>query len=93
MGIVDYGERMIYTPEISMAVRSIKMPVEMTVDIVDFGEYLGIRFYESEWDHIGEPERIKMAAYFELVRRTLKSVGINSTLDPIYDKPGVQKLG
>lgn len=84
---------MIYTPEVSMAIRSIKMPVEMTVDIVDFGKYLGIRFYESEWEHINESERLRMAAYFELVRRTLKSVGIDSTLDPIYDKPGVQKLG
>ena len=84
---------MIYTPEISMAIRSIKMPVEITVDIVDFGKYLGIRFYESEWEHINESERLRMAAYFELVRRTLKSVGIDSTLDPIYDKPGVQKLG
>jgi hypothetical protein len=84
---------MIYTPEISMAIRSIKMPVEITVDIVDFGKYLGIRFYESEWEHINESERLRMAAYFELVRRTLKGVGIDSTLDPIYDKPGVQKLG
>jgi hypothetical protein len=84
---------MIYTPDVSAAIRSIKMPVEMTIDIVDFGGYLGIRFYESEWAHISESERIKMAIYFEAVKKMLRNAGINSTLDPIYDKPGVQKLG
>lgn len=84
---------MIYTPDVSAAINSVKIPVEMTVDIVDFGGYLGIRFYESEWAHISEHERTKMAAYFEIIRRMLKNAGIKSTLDPIYDKPGVQKLG
>lgn len=83
---------MIYTPEVSMAIRSIRMPVEMTVDIVDYGTYLGIRFYESEWAHISENERIKMAAYFEVVRRMLKNAGIPSTLDPIYDTPMGQQV-
>jgi hypothetical protein len=83
---------MIYTPEVSMAIRSIKMPVEISVDIVDYGTYLGIRFYESEWSHIDEPERLKMAMYFEAVKKMLKNAGIESTLDPIYDKPGVQQL-
>ncbi len=93
MGVTDHGDRMIYTPDVSAAIRSVKMPVEMTIDIVDFGDYLGIRFYESEWAHISESERIKMAAYFELIRRMLKNAGISSTLDPIYDKPGVQRVG
>jgi hypothetical protein len=93
LGVTDHGDRMIYTPDVSAAIRSVKMPVEMTIDIVDFGDYLGIRFYESEWAHISESERIKMAAYFELIRRMLKNAGISSTLDPIYDKPGVQRVG
>lgn len=76
-----------------MAIRSVKMPVEMTVDIIDYGKYLGIRFYESEWAYLSESERLKMAAYFEIVKRMLKNAGIESTLDPIYDKPGVQQLG
>lgn len=76
-----------------MAIRSVKMPVEMTVDIIDYGKYLGIRFYESEWAYLSESERLKMAAYFEIIKRMLKNAGIESTLDPIYDKPGVQQLG
>lgn len=76
-----------------MAIRSVKMPVEMTVDIIDYGKYLGIRFYESEWAYLSESERLKMAAYFEIVKRMLKNAGIESTLDPIYDQPGVQQLG
>jgi hypothetical protein len=84
---------MIYTPEVSAAIRSVKMPVDMTVDVIDYGSYLGIRFYESEWSHISEGERMKMAMYFEVVRKMLKNGGINSTLDPVYDQPGVQQLG
>ena len=84
---------MIYTPEISAAIRSIPMPVEMSIDIVDYETYLGIRFYESEWSHISEPERLKMAIYFQALRKMLERGGVSSTLDPIYDKPGVQQLG
>lgn len=84
---------MIYTPEVSAAIRSVKMPVEMTVDIVDFGSYIGIRFYESEWAHLSENERIKMAMYFQAIKKMLKNAGIESTLDPVYDKPGIQSLG
>ena len=83
---------MIYTPEVSAAIRSIPMPVEMTVDIVDYETYLGIRFYESEWTHLSEGERIKMAIYFEAVKKMLQRGGVQSTLDPVYDQPGVQQV-
>jgi hypothetical protein len=81
-----------YTQEIGMAIRAVKIPVDMSVDIVDYGKYLGIRFYESEWQHLSESERIKMAAYFELIRRVIRNEGLESTLDPIYDKPGIQVM-
>jgi hypothetical protein len=84
---------MIYTPEVSAAIRSIPMPVELNIDVVDYGTYLGIRFYESEWTHLSESERLKMAIYFQAVRKMLERGGVQSTLDPIYDKPGVQQLG
>lgn len=84
---------MIYTPIASAAIRSIPMPVEMSVDVVDMGSYVALRFYESEWAHLSEGERYKMGAYFEVVRRTLNSMAIDCTLDPVYDSPGVQKLG
>jgi hypothetical protein len=83
---------MIYTPEVSSAIRSIEMPVEMAVDVVDYGNYLGIRFYESEWNHLSESERLKMAVYFQAVKKMLERGGVKSTLDPIYDQPGVQKV-
>lgn len=83
---------MIYTPDVAAAIKSIPMPVEMTVDIVDYGQYLGIRFYESEWSHLSESERLKMAMYFEAVKKMLKRGGVQSTLDPVYDKPGVQQV-
>lgn len=83
---------MIYTPDVAAAIKSIPMPVEMTVDIVDYGHYLGIRFYESEWAHISEGERLKMAMYFEAVKKMLQRGGVASTLDPVYDQPGVQQI-
>ena len=83
---------MIYTPDVAAAIRSIPIPVEMTIDIVDYGDYLGIRFYESQWSHLSESERLKMAIYFQLLKKILKNGGIQSTLDPIYDKPGVQRV-
>jgi hypothetical protein len=93
MGVINDGGRMIYTPEVSAAIRSIPMPVELNVDVVDYGAYLGIRFYESEWTHLSESERLKMAIYFQAVRKMLERGGVQSTLDPVYDKPGVQQLG
>jgi hypothetical protein len=84
---------MIYTPEVAAAIKSIPMPVEMTVDIVDYGNYIGIRFYESQWKHLSESERMKMAMYFQAVKKMLEKGGVQSTLDPVYDQPGVQQLG
>lgn len=92
LGIFDYGGRMIYTPEVAAAIRSIPMPVEMTVDIVDYGKYIGIRFYESQWSHLSEAERTKMAMYFQAVKKMLERGGIDATLDPVYDQPGVQQI-
>lgn len=92
LGIFNDRGRMIYTPDVAAAIRSIPVPVDMTVDIVDYGSYLGIRFYESEWSHISENERLKMAMYFEAVKKMLNRGGVLSTLDPVYDKPGVQKI-
>ena len=83
---------MIYTPIASAAVRSIPMPVEMRVDVVDMDTYVALRFYESEWSHLSEGERFKMGMYFEAVRKMLLGLSINSTLDPVYDSPGVQQL-
>lgn len=84
---------MIYTPDVAAAIRSIPMPVEINIDIVDYGDYLGVRFYESEWAHLSESERLKMAMYFQALKKMLEKGGIQSTLDPVYDKPGVQQLG
>ena len=83
---------MIYTPDVAAAIKAIPMPVEMTVDIVDYGNYLGIRFYESQWTHLSESERIKMAMYFQAIKKMLERGGVMSTIDPVYDQPGVQSV-
>lgn len=83
---------MIYTPDVAAAIKAVPMPVEMTVDIVDYGTYLGIRFYESEWSHLSEGERLKMAMYFEAIKKMLARGNVAATLDPVYDSPGTQKI-
>lgn len=92
MGVFNNGGSMIYTPEVAAAIRSVPVPVEMTIDIVDYGDYLGIRFYESEWTHLSESERVKMAMYFQAVKKMLERGNVSATLDPVYDKPGVQTV-
>lgn len=82
----------LYTPDVAIKVKAIPLPVDMPVDIVDYGKYLGIRFYESDWNYLSENERYKMGAYFEIVRRIFKAHNINCTLDPVFDTPGIQQL-
>lgn len=92
LGIINYGGRMIYTPDVAAAIKSIPMPVEMTVDIVDYGKYLGIRFYESQWSHLSEQERLKMAMYFQAIKKMLERGNVPATIDPVYDQPGLQEV-
>lgn len=83
----------LYTPDVALKIKAVPQPVDMPVDIVDYGKYLGIRFYESDWNHLSEGERYKMGAYFEILRRVFKAHKINVTLDPVFDAPGIQQLG
>jgi len=87
---------MIYTPKIKSQVRSIPVPSDFVMDIVEYDmkpPYIGLRFYESHWRHMSEKERIKCIMYLQKVKTIIQGYGINVTLDPVYDVPGGQKLG
>jgi len=87
---------MIYTPKIKSQVRSIPVPSDFVMDIVEYDmkpPYIGLRFYESHWRHMSEKERIKCIIYLQKVKTIIQGYGINVTLDPVYDVPGGQKLG
>ena len=87
---------MIYTPKIKSQVRSVPVPSDFVMDIVEYDmkpPYIGLRFYESHWRHMSEKERIKCIVYLQKVKTIIQGYGINVTLDPVYDVPGGQKLG
>jgi len=85
----------VYTPKIKAQVQSIPMPVEFTVDIVEYDfypPYVGLRFYESQWKYLSESERLKCIEYLSVIKKVIESNGVNVTIDPVYDMPGVQRL-
>lgn len=86
---------MIYSPKIREAVKSIPVPHDFSVDIVEYDfypPYLGLRFYESQWRYLSESERLRCIEYLVKVKSVIEAHGINATIDPVYDLPGVQEL-
>jgi len=86
---------MIYTPQIRSQVKSIKVPDNFLMDIVEYDfkpPYIALRFYESHWRHMSDRERLKCVSYMDTVKKIIESHGINVTLDPVYDVPGGQEI-
>ena len=76
---------MTYTKNMQMAFISIKPPHDLRVDIVDYGKFLTVQFYESQWRHYTDAERFKCIQYLEKVKKTLELLGAVVALDPILD--------
>lgn len=80
---------MIYTPQIKAAVHSIKSPHDFVIDIIEYDlkghEFLGIRFYESQWEYYNENERLACIFYLNTVKSVIESFGVRVTLDPVID--------
>ena len=86
---------MIYTPQMKSAVKSIPVPHDFVMDVVEYDfypPYIALRFYESHWRHLSETERIKCVGYLQKVKKVIEAYGTKVTLDPVYDVPGGQKL-
>lgn len=86
----------IYTPKIKSEVKSIKVPADFVMDIIEYDfspPCIGLRFYESHWRHMSEKERLKCVEYMIKIKKIIESHGIKVTLDPVYDVPGGQKWG
>lgn len=82
---------MTYTPEMKRLVKSLKVPADFVVDIVEYDfkngnpPYYALRFYESHWRHMSESERLKCVDYMTKIRAIFKAYGYDSTLDPVFD--------
>jgi hypothetical protein len=86
----------VYTPAMKSSVKSLKVPADFVMDIVEYDftpPFIGLRFYESHWRHMSEKERIKCVEYMIKVKKIIESHGIQVTIDPVYDVPGGQKWG
>jgi hypothetical protein len=67
------------------AIRTIPIPKEFKIDILDYNTFLTIQFYESQWKHYTEPERFQCIQYLNKVKNTLEKLGARVALDPILD--------
>jgi len=74
-----------YTEAMKKAVRSFKAPKQFKIDILDYGTFLTIQFYESQWRHYTDAERFKCIQYLQGVKGALEKLGAKVALDPILD--------
>jgi len=74
-----------YNQVMKNAVRTIKVPKDFKIDILDYNTFLTIQFYESQWRHYTDTERFLCIQYLNKVKKTLESLGARVALDPILD--------
>jgi hypothetical protein len=74
-----------YTDEMKKSIRTIKIPKEFKVDILDYDTFLTVQFYESQWKHYSDSERFQCVQYLLKVKSILESLGARVALDPVLD--------
>ena len=74
-----------YTGLMKKAVKTIPIPKDFKIDILDYNTFLTIQFYESQWRHYSETERFLCIQYLDKVKKTLENLGAKVALDPILD--------
>jgi hypothetical protein len=74
-----------YTGLMKKAVKTIPIPKDFKIDILDYNTFLTIQFYESQWKHYSETERFLCIQYLNKVKKTLENLGARVALDPILD--------
>ena len=74
-----------YTGLMKKAVKTIPIPKDFKIDILDYNTFLTIQFYESQWKHYSETERFLCIQDLNKVKKTLENLGARVALDPILD--------
>jgi len=74
-----------YTELMRRSVKSIPIPNDFRVDILDYGQFLTVQFYESQWRYYSEKERLQCIIYLDKVKKVLEKLGASVALDPILD--------
>lgn len=80
-----------YTDEIRNAVKSLTSPKGFVVDIVEYTDFdpqfIGLRFYSSQWDLYSEDERLSAALYLKEMKEVIESYNVLVTLEPVNGAP------
>lgn len=80
-----------YTKKIKDAVDKLMSPDNFIVDIVGYEEFdpqfIGLRFYSSQWYAFNDEERLTAALYLKEMKETIESFNILVTLEPVEGAP------
>lgn len=79
-----------YTKEMSDAIRAVKPPYGIIVDITtnpDYEGYLGIRLYENQIMSMSEEKQQGVMMYLQTVRMVIESFGAKCFFDGIAGDP------
>lgn len=89
MEVFNNGGRMIYTPAMKAAVATVRPPHDFVLDIVEYDlkehSFIGLRFYESQWEYYSEKERLNCVLYLNKIKTIIEGFGVRVSLDPVID--------
>jgi len=77
-----------FTPEILAALKSVKKPyATITVDFVEFPDYLAARTYENEIMSMSDGQQVSVLEYLHQLRGIVESFGIAFHFDGAKGDP------
>jgi len=72
-----------YTQEMKKAIREIKKPLLLLMDIVKYPEFLAIRLYEDNFMQFDGTKKEKVIDYVSKVKSKLESFGVRCELEGV----------
>ena len=77
-----------FTPEILAALKSVKKPyANLTVDFVEFPDYLAVRTYENEVMSMSDGQQVSVLEYLHQLRGIVESFNIAFHFDGAKGNP------
>jgi hypothetical protein len=77
-----------FTPEILAALKSVKKPyANLTVDFVEFPDYLAARTYENEVMSMNDGQQVSVLEYLHRLRAVAKTFGVEFSFDGAKGDP------
>jgi hypothetical protein len=70
-----------FTKDMSKAVRNFKPPHRVTIDFVEFPDYIGIRTYENEVMSLSDEKQLSLMEYMHMIRKLIESYGVRCFFD------------